>query len=376
MIIGIEAQRIFRDRKHGMDFVALEMIRNLQIIDHENEYVIFVNDGPDQCLEETKNFKIVKFSGPYPLWEQFKLPRAVKKYGCDILHCTSNTAPVFCSVPLIITIHDIIYFETNPLTAPGYSPYQRFGNLYRRLVVRQNLKKVKQVITVSHFERKRFEEALSLDHEQLKVVYNGVGTHFSYESNAELEKTIRAKYNLPEKYLLFLGNTDPKKNTANTVKAFAEFNAVNKEGYKLVVADLDPKVIRKILLEVNHEEAFKHIQFTGYIDNGDLPVVINQAKVFLYPSMRESFGIPILEAMAAGAAVITSNRASMPEVAGDAALLVDPTNVQEIAQAISTLCEDEALNNAYVAKGRKRAEDFSWKKTAEEVLVLYKGLKN
>jgi hypothetical protein len=117
MRIGIEAQRIFRPKKHGMDVVALELVRNLQQIDLKNKYFIFVKpDSDKQVIHETPNFHIIELNGgPYPTWEQIALPFAVKKYNCDILHCTSNTAPIFCPVPLIVTLHDIIYMEKNSL---------------------------------------------------------------------------------------------------------------------------------------------------------------------------------------------------------------------------------------------------------------------
>ena len=112
MKIAIEAQRIFRPNKHGMDFVALEAIRQLQKIDRENEYFIFVAPGPDRCLEESDNLRIVEVKCPtYPLWEQVALPAALRKVKPDLLHCTSNTAPIRCSVPLILTLHDIIFLE-------------------------------------------------------------------------------------------------------------------------------------------------------------------------------------------------------------------------------------------------------------------------
>lgn len=115
MKIAIEAQRIFRPNKHGMDFVALEVIRELQKLDTENEYYILTAPGEDHCLTPTSNFHIVEIKCPsYPLWEQFALPRAIRRIKPDLLHCTSNTAPVFCSVPLVLTLHDIIFLEKKP----------------------------------------------------------------------------------------------------------------------------------------------------------------------------------------------------------------------------------------------------------------------
>ena len=134
MKIAIEAQRIFRANKHGMDFVALETIRELQKLDTTNKYFILVGSGPDHCLRETPNMHIIEINCPtYPLWEQIALPRVLKKIKPDILHCTSNTAPLYCSVPLILTLHDIIFLE--PRKDSNKSLYQNMGWYYRRLIV-------------------------------------------------------------------------------------------------------------------------------------------------------------------------------------------------------------------------------------------------
>lgn len=377
MKIGIEAQRIYREHKHGMDFVALEMIRNLQIIDTVNEYIIYINEGPDtECLKETANFKIKVFGGPYPLWEQIKLPRFAREDKLDILHCTSNTAPINCPVPLVVTIHDIIYFETHPLTSKGYSPYQKFGNLYRRYVVKRLLHSSEQIITVSEFEKARFLNFLQLKDDQVRVVYNGVGAHFKPIDDEDILKSIKTKYNLPDAFFLFLGNTDPKKNTRNTVVSFAKFKKQHGGNHQLVIGDLDPEVIKGFLKEENLESYFNDIFFTGYIHNNDLPAVINLADIFLYPSKRESFGIPVLEGMASGVPVITSNTSSMPEVGGDAALFVNPNDTDEICEAIHTLLSDKDLRAENIAKGLLRAAEFSWKNTAKEVLEIYSNITN
>ncbi len=151
MRIGIEAQRIFRLKKHGMDMVALELIRELQKLDKVNEYFIYVRPDEDStCIQETDNFKIRLINGNYALWEQIYLPQAIKNDNCQLLHCTSNTAPIFVSTPLIVTLHDIIYMEKsikNTLFGKGTN-YQKFGNLYRRLVVPKIVKKSSRIITV------------------------------------------------------------------------------------------------------------------------------------------------------------------------------------------------------------------------------------
>lgn len=377
MRIGIEAQRIFRAKKHGMDFVALEMIRELQKLDKENQYFIFVAPGPDDtCIRESENFKIVNFGGAYPIWEQIKLPAKAKKLQLDILHSTSNTAPVSSPCRQVVTIHDIIYLENNPLTSGGYTAYQKFGNLYRRWVVKRLFKSAEKIITVSQFEKQRFLESGYVPEQRLEVVYNGVGEHFRVIEDQEYLQEISHKYKLPEKFFLFLGNTDPKKNTRNTIVAYAEYCALNGRDYKLVIGDLDPEIIRRYLQEAKMEEFFDQIHFTGYINNQHLPAIINLAQVFLYPSLRESFGIPLLEGMRCGTPVLSGNYSSMPEIAGDAALLVNAKDTSAIANGLQRLVTDAGLRKQLINKGLQRSAEFNWKNTAEQVLNIYHQLKN
>ena len=159
----------------GMDFVALESIRELQQIDKINEYFILVSPGEDKCLDETSNFHIVEIRVPsYPLWEQIALPIALKKIKPDLLHCTSNTAPLFCNVPLVLTLHDIIFLEKKH--GKTLSMYQKLGRVYRRLIVPKILKKCKRIITVSNFECKHITETLGLNPAIIQAVYNGYST--------------------------------------------------------------------------------------------------------------------------------------------------------------------------------------------------------
>ena len=298
-----------------------------------------------------------------------------KKYKLDILHCTSNTAPVFCPVPLVVTIHDIIYMEVKNVMGKGYTPYQLFGNLYRKAVVSRLVNRARKIITVSNYERQTIQNYFKdLPTENLIAVYNGVSKHFKpVEDEKELER-ITQKYQLPENYVLFLGNTDPKKNTANTLVAFAEYCHRYGRDYKLMVGDLDREVIRKHLQEAGLEAEMDQIQNTGYIPNAEMPALISKAKVFLYPSLRESFGIPLLEAMACATPGLSGQTSSLPEVAADAALLVDVTKSENITEGLNQLISDSTLSQSLVEKGLQRSKSFSWENTARETLRVYTQL--
>lgn len=370
MKIAIEAQRIFRRNKHGMDFVALEAIRCLQKIDTHNEYFIFVSDGEDRCLEESANMHIVTLKCPsYPLWEQWALPRAVNRIKPDLLHCTSNTAPIWGNTPLVLTLHDIIFLEKQ--TTKNSSMYQALGRIYRRIIVPRILPKCRKIITVSDFERNRIMTTLDLNPEQIMSIHNGYNQRFKPMSDPS---TTTAKY-LPEKeYIFFLGNTDPKKNTAGTLRAYAQYAARSQKPLPLLIADLNQSVVDQILKENNIDEIRPLLRFSGYIPNGDLPAIYNGATTFLYTSLRESFGIPILEAMACATPIITSNTSAIPEIAGDGALLVDPLNATQIADSLIALETDLVLRDKQIAYGLERVKLFSWEHTAQQLLKLYESI--
>ena len=367
MRIGIEAQRIFRKNKHGMDFVVLQEIKELQKMDTPHEYFVFVKPGVDRCIESSEHVHIIEVNCPsYPLWEQWALPRAARKAGVDILHCTSNTAPIWCDIPLVLTLHDIIFLE--PRDKKNKSLYQNLGYFYRRWNVPRILKKCRRIITVSDFELGNIKQKLQLPDSQLKMIYNGYNEWFR---PIESDKQQYRKYIADAGYFFFLGNTDPKKNTERTLVAYAKYLELSEVKRPLLMADLDQEYLNGII-ERNGIEAIRdHIVIPGYIINSDLPYIYNNAFAFLYTSLRESFGIPLLEAMACGTPVITSNKSSMPEIAGHDAILINPESSDEIALKMLQLERDTDFYQRQKAVGLERAKLFSWCKTTENLLRLY-----
>jgi glycosyltransferase involved in cell wall biosynthesis len=370
MRIGIEAQRIFRKNKHGMDYVVLEEIKQLQQIDTKNEYFVFVAPGEDRCLEDTMNVHIMEIGGNfYPLWEQKTLPKVVKELNLDMLHCTSNTAPIRCNTPLILTLHDIIFLE--PRDKNNSSLYQNMGWIYRRMVVPRILKKCHRIITVSEFELNNIMSKLSIPRERMAMIYNGYNEWF--KPAAETDFTYQ-KYIEESGYFFFLGNTDPKKNTERTLIAYSIYLEKSGQKRKLLMADLNKQYLNDILSRNNINHIYEKIVMPGYIVNSDLPNIYNNAFAFLYPSLRESFGIPLLEAMACGTPVITSNTSSMPEIGGPYAILVNPEKPEEIADMMLKLENDDSFYRKQEEVGIQRAKLFSWRQTAEHLLGLYEDV--
>ena len=361
MKIAIEAQRIFRTSKHGMDFVILEVLRELQTMDTTNEYWVFTAPGDDVCLTETPNFHIcVLGSGFYPLWEQVLLPRAVRKLRPDILHCTSNTAPLFPGVPLVLTLHDIIFME--PPTGTNSSTYQNLGRIYSRFVVPRVLRKCRKVITVSEYEKTQIVHSGMVEAERVQVVHNGYGSEF----NAAVASDERP-------YLFFLGAPNPKKNTLGTLAAYARYLDRSTLRLPLKIADLSRERVQAYLEELGRTDILDHIDCPGYIPHTLLPATYGAAAAFLYTSLRESFGIPQLEAMACGTPVVVSNASALPEVAGEGALLVDPLDADGIADLLLRLESDAAFRVQAVAYGYERVKQFSWARSARQYLALYES---
>lgn len=369
MKTGIEAQRIFRAHKHGMDVVALELMRRLQQKDPAGQYCLFTANGPDtRVINETGNFQIRRLPAlSYADWEQWSLPRAVRRYRPDLLHCTANTAPLHCPVPLVLTLHDIIFLEETSFRG---SAYQNLGNVYRKWVVPPAIKTAASIITVSQYERgviaARFPEAAA----KIRVIYHGVDEAFHPNVDLTEEAAFRRQHGLPEAYILLLGNTAPKKNTANAIRAYNEYCRLTSDPLPLVITDFSREQTDRILSHLGHLPAGRVI-CTGYLPRAMMPLLYRCSSLFLYPSLRESFGLPILEAMASGIPVITSNTSAMPEIAGDAAVLSAPHDPVAIGEAIGELLSDENQYALLKQKGLMRAAQFSWDRAVNELLEVY-----
>lgn len=371
MKIGIEVQRLFRKKKFGIESSSLELIRTLQGMEPRHEYVIFVKDDEDRnCLNHSERLKIKTVDGFFFVdFEQFFLPIAARREHVDILHCTGNTAPYFSPVPVVQTLHDVIFMDSIP---ENDSFYQQFGNHYRRKVVPLITPRSKAVITVSNHEKERIMSRLHIDENKIHVVYNGINEKRFYPyRDAARRKAVQQKYHLPDDFMLFLGNPTYRKNPSRIIESYVRYAFRSPKPMALVTPGLPEKFVADKLRTLNYPYSKYQFITTGYIDESDLPVLYGLSKVFLFPSLSEGFGMPVIEAMACGAPVITSRISSIPEIAANAAILIDPFNADEIAEAMVTLSSNDELRNAKIDAGLLNAKRFSWNRSAEKVLRLY-----
>ncbi len=374
MKIGIEVQRLFRNKKFGIETSSLELIKSLRNLEPAYQYVLFAKADVDQrCLAPSDNLSVKLIGGKlFADFEQFYLPVAAGREHVDILHCTGNTTPFFSPVPVIQTLHDVIFMD--PISTDD-SLYQRIGNHYRRRIVPLVTPRSKAVITVSQYEKQRIIQRLGIDRNKIHVIYNGINEqHFNNSFKGDRKLAVRIRYNLPETFIFFLGNDATRKNPERVIEAYIQYSSQVNNPIPLVTPGLSDKFITDRLHKFNALNKRHLFIIPGYIHDEDLPVMYGMCKVFLFPSLSEGFGMPLIEAMACGAPAITSSASCLPEIAGSAAVLVDPYNVGELASAIRSLTTNDNLRNKMITAGLANARRFSWKRTAEKVLNLYEAV--
>ena len=304
------------------------------------------------------------------LWEIGSFPAAAAIRGSDLLHSPTFAAPVISSAPVVVTIHDLI-----PLAVPGYHR-SRQSALYSRLM-RATCRRAGVIITVSEHSKRDIVRLLGIPEDQIRVTYEAADERFNAKPEPGEAERLRAAYSLPEKYLLYLGGAERRKNIETLIRAWAAAGAPRREGIKLVVVADFPRPDRLYLdipKLIEESSVQQDVLVLRIVDEADKPALYRGAVAFCFPSRYEGFGLPILEAMACGTPVLSSDATSLPEVAGDAALLLPPDDVSSWAEAIVQVCSSEAERKRLGEAGPGRAARFSWRQTAAETVTVYRGL--
>ncbi|MBI4232412.1 glycosyltransferase family 4 protein [Candidatus Peregrinibacteria bacterium] len=372
--IGLNARYAQRGRT-GIENYVINLVDNLGVIDKENQYLLFqCNYKPQANIPVRENVQsfISRFpTGPLLLrlfWEHVVLFFEIRKKQVDVFHGPSMVLPLFKprSCKYVVTILDI----SNTKYPEAYTFFTR---LYLHLFVYLAQKKADKIIVISESTKKDLIEYYKVNPQKIDVTYLAASSEFKPISDREKLEEVKAKYNLPDKFILFIGLLNPRKNVRRLILAFQKIMD-KAPSYHVVIVGKKGWLFDEIFKEVNDQKLEKRVIFTGYVQQEDLPVFYNLASVFAFPSLYEGFGIPILEAMSCGCPVLTSNVSSMPEVAGNAGLLVNPTSVEEIAAGILKLLLDDALRKDFIQKGFVQVRRFSWKKCAHDTLDVYRSV--
>ncbi len=297
------------------------------------------------------------------LWEQAVLPLALKKAKIDLLHALAFAAPLAAPVPFITTIYDLSFIRY----PEAFRPHNRW---YLRTFTKHSARRAKAIIAISESTRQDVIQAFGVSPEKVHTVYCGVDSDFKPLPPTAIA-AFKAKKGLPEKFILRLGTIEPRKNVEGLIKAYALWRKQDKNAPKLFIAGGKGWYYQRVFQLVEELGLNEHIVFPGYLPQEDLPLWYNASDLFVYPSHFEGFGLPVLEAMACGTPVITSNVSSLPEVAGEAGILVSPTDTKALSQAMQTIFHNAELTRQMQEKGLAQAAKFNWRKTAAQTAQIY-----
>ena len=374
MRVGIDARFVTRQARRGIGTYSLNLIAELVKLDPMIEYVLYI-DRPDVegILPQARNVRVRRLRMPfYPLWEQLALPLAARLDRLDILHCLGNTAPLTlpARVRLVLSLHDVMFLQSGEFIPKPTTLYQRAGRAYRSMVVPQDARTSAAIITISEYSRTDILQLITgLNPGRVTVVHLACDPTFS--DVALVPSTLAG---LQRPYILCLGAEDPRKNTLRAVRAY--LHAVQRHGIRenLVISGYTNWQRSPSFREVQAAGASGRVTFLPFVSTHELARLYREARLFLYPSLYEGFGIPMLEAFASGCPVIASNATSMPEVGGDAALYVEPLDEYDIEQAIVRLIADDALRQCLIERGHRRRREFGWDLTASRTLEVYRSV--
>lgn len=367
MRIGIDAHAI-GSQSTGNETYIKNLILALAEIDRLNEYVLFFT-RPEVARQWEGRFPNVRVQliRPHTPYARIPVsfPLAMYRAGVDLIH-VQYTAPPFCHKPIVVTIHDLS-FEHFP---QFFTPRERF---FFRRAIPHTARRAAKVLTVSEYSRRDIINTYQLPPEKVVVTPNGVGPEFRPTRDEERLQAVKKKYGIERPYLLSVGNLQPRKNLARLIKAYSRLREMFEDfRHQLVIVGKRAWLYRNILHEANRSPYAGDMVFTGYVPESDLPDLYSGAAVFVYPSIFEGFGLPVLEAMACGTPVITSNSSSLPEVVGEAGLMVDPYDEEAWARTILRVVEDRQLRNELAERSVQQAARFSWRRTAELTLAVYR----
>ena len=364
MRIGIDARKL---HDFGIGTYIRNLLRHLARLDRQTEFVVFSRPDDREALGALgENLQAVpETSRNYSVGEQFRIPLALRREGITLFHAPHYVLPPLVSCRSVVTIHDCIH-----LMFPQYLP-NRLAHRYARTSIALAARRATRVLTVSESSKRDIMRFVDAPAEKIDVIYNAYDERFGVEPREEEVVRVRERYQLHDEFVLYAGNVKPHKNLGRLIDAFQIVRNRGLDHLKLVLIGDDISKYAALRRAVHQHQLHKYVRFLGYLPEETLAVMYRLAGVFVFPSLYEGFGLPPLEAMASGTPVVTSNVSSLPEVAGDAALLVDPYEPAAIADGIYRVLTDEELRRDLRRKGLARAHQFSWEQSVRRVRDIY-----
>lgn len=360
------------DERGGIGVYSRYITEELLKIDTKNEYVLFYRNKENiGCYSKYENVEEKYVYAPNKaLWDQVAIPYATKRDRIDLIFHPKFTVPIFASSKKVMVLHGADWF------IPEFSKfYNKYDVLYIKKVMPIYCKKADFIISVSELTTINFINILKIDPDKIRTVYFAANDIFQPIKDSRVLEKVKLKYNLPDEFILTVTGYDPnrkeRKNFGGVVKSFEKLH--KKYPCKLVVVGKECWRYREDY-KIDELGLSNDVLFTGWVEQKDLPAFYNLASLYLYPSNVEAFPIPICEAMACGCPIVTSNANGLYEIAGDAAILVDPNDSDQISDTMFRILTDQELKRNLAEKGLQRSKLFSWKKCAKETLEIFENL--
>ena len=371
MRIGIDATAL-PPQPVGAGNYIIQLIRALSALDTGDELVVFVQEkgleliGKKECLKF--EWVIVRDLEPAArlIWEQVGFPGLVRQSKVDLLHSLHYTRPLWLPCKSVVTFHDLTFFLFPEL-------HTRARRFFFPLAIRASARLAQALIADSESTRQDAIRLLHIAPAKIQTALLGVDPTFRKIDDTGQLQRIRAKYQLPEHFILYVGLVEPRKNLPGLINSYKDLVGEGID-HDLVIVGRSGWSSGAVFSQVEALGLNQRVRFTGYVDQHDLPLVYNLASLFVYPTRYEGFGLPVLEALACGTPVITTNASSLPEIVGDAGILIPPDDAGALLKAMHRVLEDPELMADLSARGMKRAKGFTWERTALQTRQVYRQL--
>ena len=367
MRVAIDARKL---HDFGIGTYIRNLLRHLARIDHDTEFVLLCTEADlGVAAQLGPNFRSVLEPSPnYSIREQIHVPWVLRRERPDLFHAPHYVLPAAIHCNSVVTIHDCIH-----LMFPQYLP-NRMAYAYARAQMWTAAHRSDCILTVSDASKRDILHLFNIPPEKIVVVYNAIDAHFSVTPHPDAVARVRERYQLDHRFLLYVGNIKPHKNLVRLIEAFSELRTGDLEDLKLLIIGDEISKLPALRHAVHRHKLHKHVRFLGYVPDDQLAVLYRLAAVFVFPSLYEGFGLPPLEAMASGTPCVVSNVSSLPEVVGDAAVLVDPHDIDSIVDGLRCVLTNPARADNMRRKGLERAREFSWERSVARTLEVYKRI--
>jgi glycosyltransferase involved in cell wall biosynthesis len=368
MRIGIDTTAL-PDQPVGAGTYIIQLVRALASLETQHEFIIFAHHGKVELFNIPAKDNLGWALGPDKsparrlIWEQTTLPRLARREMIDVLHSPHYTRPLSLTCRSVVTFHDMTFFLTPQL-------HTRAKRAFFPNAIRLSARRADALIAVSESTRQDSIKILGIPPGKITTTPLGVDPGYRPVEDSELLTNVRRKYSLPEKFLLYIGAIEPRKNLPVLLEAFSQLLETGRT-QDLVLVGRRGWMYEEVFRLIDGLGLKQHVHLTGYVPAKDLPILYNLAQVFVYPSIYEGFGIPPVEAMACGTPVVTTHSSSMIETVGDAGLLTPPGDESALAAALQMLLDDDGLQEQLRQKGLQRAAKYTWEHTARETLNVY-----